>query len=150
MKDIHFQILKEYLDELIINNGMIRVDNPERMIDKVKIEFLVKLAFRFYSKLYRTNITRTHRNKWKWFRCINCTDPCDDYKESISSKKSELPEPCAKDQDTSAEMKCLNCGTLFHSQRPDEEHAEYTFLPICPKCKKMIGEEIEIWQRLFD
>lgn len=54
LQPTHLLLLKEYIDELIVNSGIIKVNNPERVVEKVKVDFLVKLAFRFYSKLYNS------------------------------------------------------------------------------------------------
>ncbi|MCD4829193.1 MAG: hypothetical protein K8R90_07200, partial [Candidatus Cloacimonetes bacterium] len=72
MKEIHFNLLREYLDEIIVNNGIIYIPNPEKIIEKVKVDYIVKLAFQFYRKLYSGDIKSPYMNRWEWFRCSSC------------------------------------------------------------------------------
>ncbi len=148
MKNIHYKLLKKYLDELIINQGIIKVDNPEKVVDKIKVDFLIKLAFRFYSKLYSNEVRRIYKNRWEVFRCENCLTPCKVQKYFYNEKFPENEDlTCPLGKDLTAEIQCINCGVIFLSKKP--ENNEY-YMPICNTCHNAIGEELEIWQRLFE
>ena len=51
LKNIHITYLKRFLDELILTKGILKIENPERIVEKIKMDYLIKLAFRFYSRM---------------------------------------------------------------------------------------------------
>jgi len=148
VKRIHFNLLRTYLDEIIINQGVIRVPNPERVVDKVRVDFLVKLAFRLYRKLYSEDIPSSYMNRWEWFRCSNCESPCDEFLNYMADpdQVQRFPSVCTLGRDTLTQLECLNCGKRFSSRKPAEEGL---YMSLCDDCQNAIGQEIEIWQRLF-
>jgi hypothetical protein len=148
VKEIHFRLLKKYLDEMIVNHGIIKVENPEKIVEKVKIDFLVKLAFRFYRKLYTGEVRNVYMNKWEWFRCSNCNDHCEKFKCKFDPDGNEEIDDgtCCKGKNKEATIQCVNCGDFFTSRKPEND--EY-YMPLCDNCYDSIGEEIDIWQRLF-
>ncbi|HPY96242.1 MAG TPA: hypothetical protein PL063_03420 [Candidatus Cloacimonadota bacterium] len=133
----HLTMLKEYIDELIVNSGMIKVQNPERVVEKVKVDFLVKLAFRFYSKLY---------NSEKFAGYLH--DIFDKLDKDNNSKydvfQAILDE--MKDNDDFANLQCLNCNAPISKEELIKSGEN---MPLCEKCKDHIGQEIDIWEKIF-
>ncbi len=137
MYNLHFNILKDYLDAIIINNGILKVENPEKIVEKVKLDFLIKLAFRFYKKLYDGEIDSQFSQESK-----------DNDNNIVKFYKSEKGlEGHFPKKNNKAEIVCLNCNKHFYTSEIPKNN---NFLPICEECEKTIGQEIEIWQRLFD
>lgn len=151
MEHIHYQILKNFFDELIVNQGVLKVENPEKVVEKIKLDYLIKLAFRFYAKLYSNEVIRVYKNKWDWFKCANCPDKCPVYADIMdnSREKNDSSSLCPKHNNDSASMKCINCGAVFTSKKPEKKENIINYIPLCENCDEEIGQEIEIWENLF-
>ena len=136
MKAIHFQLLKEYLDEIIIHQGMITVSNPEKIIDKVRIDFLIKLAFHFYHKFHtKKDLVATKE------RHISL-DKSGNWQSIVRLEKN-----ATSSTDTQREMECINCG----AEMPVPDSCiDNPICLICEDCLREIGSEMEIWVKLFD
>ncbi len=135
LENIHLTILKEYIDELIINAGILKIENPEKVIEKVKIDFLVKLAFRFYSKLYSSE---------KYSSFLHDTI---DHLDNPNDKKAifqDLMNTIHKN--SSDNIQCLNCNILISQ---DQMKFIGDSLPLCTDCQNTIGLEMEIWEKIF-
>ncbi len=134
---------------MIVNQGILSVDNPDIIVEKVKVDFLIKLAFRFYSKLYSGEVPNFYQNQWEWFRCTACETPCDEFKKFTDSSDDdrELPSICPLGKDLVTDINCCNCGKIFPSRKPEDKNL---YMPLCDECVNVIGEEMEIWGRLFD
>ncbi len=141
--------MKRYIDELIVKQGILHVENPDVIVEKVKIDFLVKLAFRFYGKLYRGDVPHIYLNQWEWFRCTACETPCEAFKHFTGSndENREIPRHCPLGRNSEATIHCCNCGNEFVSLKPENKQL---YMPLCDECVDVIGEEMEIWGRLFD
>jgi hypothetical protein len=137
MYNLHFNILKNYLDSIIINNGILEVENPEKIVEKVKLDFLIKLAFRFYKKLYDGEVDSNFFEESK-----NINNDVVEFYKSEKGLEGHFPR-----KDNKAELVCLNCNKHFHTTEIPKNN---NFLPLCSECEKTIGQEIEIWQKLFD
>ena len=137
LTNTHLTMLKEYIDELIVNSGMIKVQNPERVVEKVKVDFLVKLAFRFYSKLY---------NSEKFAGYLH--DIFDKLDKGNNSKydvfQAILDE--MKDNDDFTNLQCLNCNASISKEELIKSGEN---MPLCEKCKDHIVQEIDIWEKIF-
>ena len=138
LENIHIKYLKDYIDQLIINKGIIRVKNPELVIEKIKIDFLVKLAFRFYSKLYGSE---KYASYLKASEKDNFIESDKDYQPILqnmlsvfsSDKRSEI-------------VQCLNCGVDVSLKELEKSGDN---LPICSNCQLDIGLEMDIWEKVF-
>ncbi len=137
MQNLHFNILKNYLDSIIINNGVLTVENPEKIVEKVKLDFLIKLAFRFYKKLYDGEIDSkfSHESEKSDNNIV-------EFYKSEKGLEGHFPQ-----KNNQAELVCLNCNKHFYTSEIPKNN---NFLPLCSECEKTIGQEIEIWQKLFD
>jgi len=137
LEKIHLTLLKEYIDELIVNSGIIKVNNPERVIEKVKIDFLVKLAFRFYSKLYNSEKYST-----LLYETINKMKNEKEYDHAVFQNLMLEIQNGNHDQT----VQCLNCNDLIDSKYLIQSGDN---MPLCEACKEYIGQEIDIWEKVF-
>jgi len=138
LENIHITYLKEFIDQLIINKGVIKVRNPELVIEKVKIDFLVKLAFRFYSKLYNSEkyssyLLESEKNQF---------EDCDIAHQPIIQSVFNTFNSNHQNED----VQCLNCGKEI---RFADLVKSGDNLPICKDCHDEIGMEIDIWEKIF-
>jgi|GEM_PF-1921102 len=138
LENIHIKFLKNYIDQLIINKGVIHVKNPELVIEKIKVDFLIKLAFRFYSKLYSSE---KYASYLKESEKENFIDSDKEYQpilqcmfSLINSKKQEK------------DVQCLNCGVEISLETLSNYGDN---LPICTDCQMEIGLEMDIWEKVF-
>ena len=138
LENIHIKYLKEFIDQLIINKGIIHVKNPELVIEKIKIDFLVKLAFRFYSKLYSSEKYASYLKESEKDSFIDSDKAYQPILQGmfslINSNKQEN------------EVQCLNCSAeipLSVLARSGDN------LPICSDCQLEIGVEMDIWEKVF-
>ena len=138
LENIHIRYLKDYIDQLIINKGVIYVKNPEIIIEKIKIDFLVKLAFRFYSKLYSSE---KYASYLKDGENENMIDSDKDYQPILQTIFSSIN---ANKQENS--VQCLNCKVEIPI---NELVMTGDNLPICKDCQKEIGLEMDIWEKVF-
>jgi len=136
LEKIHITYLKDFIDQLIINKGIIQVANPERVIEKVKIDFLVKLAFRFYSKLYSSEKYASYLKKTEY-----------SYKEKEYQHILQDMINIMNDAEAEQHLQCLNCGS---SITIDELKKQGDCLPVCINCQDEIGLEMDIWEKVFD
>ncbi len=137
LENIHLTLLKELIDELIVNSGIIKVSNPERVVEKVKFDFLVKLAFRFYSKLYNSEKYASYL-----YETINKIKNKDEYDHAVFQS---LMNEIQNDTGVSS-VQCLNCNATI----PTEELIKSgENMPLCQTCKDHIGLEIDIWEKVF-
>ena len=136
LEKIHINYLKEYIDQLILNKGIIQVRNPELVVDKIKVDLLVKLAFRFYAKLYSSEKYASYivKGEKEYF------DDCD--KEHQPIFQSMLNVMYLRKQE--AVIQCLNCSTDIALSSLSGDN-----LPICSKCQDELGMELEIWETIF-
>jgi len=139
LENIHIKYLKEFIDQLILNKGIIRVKNPELVIEKIKVDFLLKLAFRFYSKLYSSE---KYASYLKEKEEDNFIESDKDY-QPIITNMINLFKSENKRGDV---VQCLNCSTDISVR--DLERAGDN-LPICESCQKEIGIEMDIWEKVF-
>ncbi|MCD4828487.1 MAG: hypothetical protein K8R90_03535, partial [Candidatus Cloacimonetes bacterium] len=93
-------------------------------------------------------IKSPYMNRWEWFRCSSCPDPCEEYRHNLRAPNPEhfVSHVCPRRLDTVCELECINCGESFQSRRPI---ADGLYVSLCDSCQAAIGQEIEIWQRLF-
>ena len=139
LKNIHITYLKRFLDELILTKGILKIENPERIVEKIKMDYLIKLAFRFYSRMYGSEKYASHiENSEKEFNINPDSQYQPVFKDIIANIKTT-------DQDS--DLQCLNCGATISDK---ELEAIGTDMPICANCYKSIGLEFDIWQRVFD
>ena len=139
LNNIHIIYLKQFIDQLIINKGIIKIDNPERIVDKIKMDYLVKLAFRFYSKLYNSEKYASYL-KIGEYDSPAAADA--DYQPVFQNILTQL-----NSTKSDTVVQCLNCGVEIHTK--DLQNLG-TDLPVCSKCYKDIGIEFDIWQKVFD
>lgn len=135
LENIHLTILKEFIDELIINAGILKIENPEKVVEKVKIDYLVKLAFRFYSKLYSSE---------KYTNYLHETiDHLEQTNERFAVFQNLMNTIQKKSSDS---IQCLNCNSEISAQ-----HLKMIgdALPLCDNCQDTIGLELEIWEKIF-
>ena len=99
--------------------------------------FLIKLAFRFYKKLYDGEVDSNFFEESK-----NINNDVVEFYKSEKGLEGHFPR-----KDNKAELVCLNCNKHFHTTEIPKNN---NFLPLCSECEKTIGQEIEIWQKLFD
>lgn len=137
LESIHIKILKGFIDDLILNSGIIKITNPERVVEKVKIDYLVKLAFRFYSKLYSSEKYTSYLKE----TIDHLHDENADHQPIFQSFLSHLTQD---DEDTP--IQCLNCGTLISVK---QLKTQGDCMPLCPDCQDTIGLEMEIWEKVF-
>ena len=139
LENIHIKYLKEFIDQLIINKGILKVKNPELVIEKIKIDFLVKLAFRFYSKLYNSEKYASYLIASEKENFIDSSDK--DFQPILQNMLKLLK--IGKHEEN---VNCLNCGediSLIELERSGDN------LPICDKCQSEIGFEMDIWEKVF-
>ncbi|MDD4156611.1 MAG: hypothetical protein PHY08_08580 [Candidatus Cloacimonetes bacterium] len=139
LEKIHITYLKEFIDQLIINKGIIQVAHPERVIEKIKIDFLVKLAFRFYSKLYSSE---------KYASYLKITE--DYIKNSDEKEYQHILQDMLNimnEAETEHTLQCLNCGAAINIE---EIKKLGDCLPLCSDCQNEIGLEMDIWEKVFD
>ncbi|MCB5249825.1 MAG: hypothetical protein RBS16_07860 [Candidatus Cloacimonadales bacterium] len=137
LQPTHLLLLKEYIDELIVNSGIIKVNNPERVVEKVKVDFLVKLAFRFYSKLY---------NSEKFFPFIDeIVKRLSKGEENYHDIMHDLLDKI-NNSDEVESVQCLNCNTPISKKELIKSGEN---MPLCDACKDHIGLEIDIWEKIF-
>ena len=139
LENIHIKYLKEFIDELIINKGILRVKNPELVIEKIKIDFLIKLAFRFYSKLYSSEKYASYLQQSEK---ENFMEAGKDFQPILQNMLKLL-----KFNKQDEVVNCLNCGDNI-ALRDLERSGDN--LPICEKCQSEIGLEMDIWERVFE
>jgi hypothetical protein len=137
LESIHIKILKGFIDELILNSGVIKIDNPERVVEKVKIDYLVKLAFRFYSKLYSSEKYASHLKDT--IEHLN-----DDYYNKQPIFQSFLHQLQTENEETP--IQCLNCNALISIKDLKNQGDS---MPLCKDCQDTIGLEMEIWEKVF-
>lgn len=138
LEKIHITYLKDFIDQLIINKGIIQVNNPERVIEKVKIDFLIKLAFRFYSKLYSSEKYASYLKKTE-----------ENYGNSGNKEYQHILQDMLNimnEAEAEHILQCLNCGT---SITIDELEKLGDSLPVCTNCQDEIGLELDIWEKIF-
>jgi hypothetical protein len=138
LENIHIVYLKEFIDQLIINKGIIHVKNPEMVIEKIKIDFLVKLAFRFYSKLYSSEKYASYLKESEEDSFLSATK---NYQPILQNMLKMFS--CTKQDKI---VQCLNCGdniSLVELEKSGDN------LPICTKCQSEIGLEMDIWEKVF-
>ena len=138
LENIHIRYLKEYIDQLIINKGIIYVKNPEIIIEKIKIDFLVKLAFRFYSKLYSSE---KYASYLKESEQDNFIDSDKEYQPILQCMFSLITE-----RKQEKDVQCLNCGCDIPLNSLEKSGDN---LPLCPDCQSEIGIEMDIWEKVF-
>jgi hypothetical protein len=138
LKKIHLAYLRRFLDELILNQGIVRIENPEQIVEKVKMDYLLKLAIRFYSKLYNSEKYASYIKESEIDYAI---DPQKEYQPVLSNILFRL------NPELDATVSCLNCGIDI---TPNELKSIGTDLPLCPTCFKNIGIEFEIWQKVLE
>ena len=138
LKKIHIAYLKRFLGELIINKGVIRIDNPEQIVEKVKMDYLLKLAFRLYSRLYNCE---KYANYIKDSEIDYAIDDDKEYQPVLQNLLSRI------NTDPTTTISCLNCGVDI---TPDELRNIGTDLPLCPACYNNIGLEFDIWQKVLE
>ncbi|MCL2063647.1 MAG: hypothetical protein FWG98_04680 [Candidatus Cloacimonetes bacterium] len=138
LENIHIKYLKDYIDQLIINQGILQVKNPELVIEKIKVDFLVKLAFRFYSKLYSSEKYASYLRESEKENFINSDKEYQPILQCmfslINTRKQEK------------EVQCLNCATEIPLK---ELSISGDNLPICSDCQLEIGLEMDIWEKVF-
>ncbi|MDD3050720.1 MAG: hypothetical protein PHR06_06185 [Candidatus Cloacimonetes bacterium] len=149
MKDIHIRIIKEFLDEMIVNEGVLKLEFPEKKIHKIKLDYLAKLAFKFYRKLHTNSDFTEYLQNWKFLKCKYCPDKCDYFlelekqadvsAEEINSLLTQCKQPVIS-------LTCLNCDASFHTE---SNYCE-SQLPLCSECRDLIGKELEVWKKVFD
>ena len=138
LEKIHIIYLKDFIDQLIINKGVIFVDNPEKIIEKIKIDFLVKLAFRFYSKLYSSEKYASYLKESE--KDIDLGNN-KEY-QPILQKVISLINSCEQENI----IQCLNCGTDITLKELEKSGDN---LPVCSECQLQIGMEMDIWEKVF-
>ena len=139
LETIHFRYLKDYIDQLIINKGVIYVKSPELVIEKMKIDFLVKLAFRFYSILYSSD---------KYASYIKAGEK----EEMIDSEKDY--QPILKEifhqinlSDSDHKVSCLNCKCEIPLA---DIVVKGDNLPVCNECLHEISLEMDLWEKVYN
>jgi hypothetical protein len=141
LKSIHITYLKKYIDQLIISKGVLQVENPEIIVDKVKIDYLSKLAFRFYSVLYSSE-------KYSDFIKASEKTVSEDNSGEHAPMFHVLHEIISNiSESENKNIQCLNCGVdipiaVFLKNKDG--------LPICDECLKSIGREFSVWENIFD
>jgi len=138
LKNIHITYLRKFLDELILSKGILKIENPERVVEKIKMDYLIKLAFRFYSRMYGSEKYASYLKKSE---------------KDLNLHSETQYQPIFKDIITNIKttnegnfLQCLNCGKDI-SQNDINEIG--TDLPLCTTCYDNIGIEFDIWQRVF-
>jgi len=138
LKNVHLSILKGFVDELIATNGVIEMENPDKIVEKVKMDYLAKLACRFYSKMNKSEKYASYLKKYQHSYDIEGD------KEYQPVLKYILNDIFFKHKEQS--VQCLNCGK-------DITYAELkragTDIPLCDACYKNIGAELDIWEKVF-
>jgi hypothetical protein len=127
--------LREYLDELVRNEGVLRIDYSGEIASSVRTDYLVRMAFRFYRSLY--GFQPHSGNAWRQLRCRHCVSPCEAYGISPTP-----PEICHMGWNTNVEMPCLVCGKRYCFPCPGDEN---DLLPLCPECVDVIERDLGLW-----
>ncbi|MCL1826845.1 MAG: hypothetical protein FWG20_02285 [Candidatus Cloacimonetes bacterium] len=136
LERIHINYLKEYINQLILNQGVINIKNPELVVDKIKVDFLVKLAFRFYSKLYSSEKYASYLKETENPQFEDCE------KEYQPILQSMLNVMYLRKQE--AVVQCLNCGADIAIKSMSGDR-----MPICDNCQEDIGMEMDVWEKIF-
>ena len=138
---------------MIINNGIITEYNSNAIVDKIKIDYIIKLSFHFYKKLCTESKYFNYLKNWFYLRCENCDQQCDNYRKILDDKiklenqKKFFEKTLFVCNNKNISISCLNCGKLF--KLPDYSQTQLQ-LPICNYCSNVIKNEIEVWKKLFD
>ena len=112
--------IKELVDELIINRGVLNTQNFHSSIDGMNAQQLARLAFRYYRMI------------------IKGESPLDVDLRFDEMRGNEL----SVDENGSA--KCIGCNQPLN----DKELAEK--MPVCESCRKKIKVDFEILRNIFD
>jgi len=138
LRNVHLSILKAFIDELIAKNGVLDIPNPDKIVEKVKIDYLAKLACRFYSKINNSEKYASYLKKYEHSHNI------EEDREFQPVLKYILNDIFFKHKEQT--IQCLNCGrdiTFAELKRAG------TDIPLCDECYHNIGTELDIWQRVF-
>jgi len=138
LNNIHITLLKRLLEELIISNGVLQIENPDRIVEKVKMDYLAKLACRFYSKMNQSEKYASYLKKYEHNYSI------EEDKEFQPVLKYILNDIFFLEKEQT--VHCLNCDKNISFS---EMKRAGTDIPICDECYKSIGTEFDIWQKVF-
>ena len=139
LNKIHITHLRNFIDELIITKGVLKIENPEKVIEKVRVDYLIKLAFRFYSKLYSSEKYANHIKICENNIELDDGKRCQPIIQNILSLMSS--------EDADQDIQCLNCGIAIPIKELEKSGDS---LPVCSTCEDEIGLELDIWERVFD
>lgn len=144
--------VKRRMDEMFIGHGMVTVGNPHNLIDGIQETHLVRLAFRFYKAVYAGENLDVPEGTREWYRCFHCPDKCDEYRRLAAEDRSDadpyqdLPERCPKGDDYMPVLTCTRCGAQYDYVRPPDNT---DFLPLCPACDALVGDEVRMLRELM-
>ncbi|MCD6162425.1 MAG: hypothetical protein J7K40_08445 [candidate division Zixibacteria bacterium] len=112
--------IKEMVDEIIVNRGILSIADRRMQIDGLNIEQLSSLAFKYYKMI------------------VLGESPFDIDQRLISkaSKSSKSQKPISL-------HKCIGCS----SQLDDDDIKSR--IPVCKTCRKIIRVDYEILKELF-
>ncbi len=144
--------VKQRMDDLSVGHGMVKVEGPNNLIDGVEERALVRLAFRFYKALYAGENFAVPEGSREWYWCFHCPDKCEEYRRLAAEARSEadpyldLPAHCPKGDDYMPVLTCTRCGAQYEflSLREGAD-----FLPICPACDALVGDEVRMLRELI-
>ena len=147
MTELQKRVLKGIIDELVVNKGTIKVKDPNRLVDGMRMEALVRLACKYYRMIYSGEDIPYPEGTWEWYRCANCEEKCAEFSRICSQEPhgGKVPEHCPRGGDYSPEFSCANCGRKFRETR----RVEGFYIPFCPRCRSLIGEDVEILSELI-
>lgn len=112
--------IKELVDELIINRGMLNTQNLHSTIDGMDAQQLARLAFRYYRMI------------------IKGESPLD-----IDLRFEDMRENSLASDD-SGTTKCIGCNQPLNEKELTEK------MPVCEICRKKIKVDFDILRNIFD
>jgi hypothetical protein len=138
LQNIHITYLKKLIDEMICYNGAVTLENTEKVVDKIKMDYILKLAFRFYKHLlaspqYSTYLKQLDEKTYE--------RSADGYHLALKNIMFIL-----KLEHYDETIPCLNCGKEYHL---NEFKSIATDLPICTDCFNSINEELDKWEKVY-
>ena len=112
--------IKEMVDEIIVNRGILKISDRQTQVDGVDIEKLSSLAFKYYKMI------------------ILGESPLDIDKQTGAADKYQ---PDSRDQ--SNRRNCIGCSKLL------EESDIKDRMPVCKSCREKIKVEYDVLRELL-